>query len=66
LHLITKNEEAFQVRALTKADQAKLIQTNDSFNLYNLAEVRFFLNELKLDDEVLLSVMMFEKCKGNW
>lgn len=52
--LTHKNEEAFQVAGLlTKRGlQAKLIQSNDGFSLYNLAEVRFFLNELKLDDEV--------------
>ena len=32
--------------------QAKLIQTNDGFSLYNLNEVRFFLDELKLLDGV--------------
>lgn len=54
--LTQKNEEAFQVAGLlTKhGHQAKLIQSNDSFSLYNLAEVRFFLNELKLDDEVFI------------
>jgi len=48
------NKEAFQVAGLlTKMGlQAKLIQSNDSFSLFNLAEVRFFLNELRLDDEV--------------
>jgi ATP-dependent DNA helicase RecQ len=52
--LTHKNEEAFQVAGLlTKRGlKAKLIQSNDGFSLYNLAEVRFFLNELKLDDEV--------------
>ncbi len=34
--------------------QAKLIQSNDGFSLYNLAEVRFFLNELGLDDDVFI------------
>lgn len=48
------NKEAFQVAGLlTKMGlQAKLIQSNDSFSLFNLAEVRFFLNELRLEDEV--------------
>jgi len=52
--LTHKNEEAFQVAGLLtkKGLKAKLIQSNDGFSLYNLAEVRFFLNELKLDDEV--------------
>jgi ATP-dependent DNA helicase RecQ len=54
--LTQKNEEAFQVAGLlTKhGHQTKLIQSNDSFSLYNLAEVRFFLDELKLDDEVFI------------
>jgi ATP-dependent DNA helicase RecQ len=54
--LTQKNEEAFQIAGLLTKNglQAKLIQTNDSFNLYNLAEVRFFLNELKLDDEIFI------------
>lgn len=51
--LTHKNDKAFQVAALlTKRSlQAKLIQTNDSFSLYNLEEVRFFLNELNLDED---------------
>jgi len=32
--------------------QAKLIQSNDGFNLYNLLEIRFFLSRLFLDDGV--------------
>lgn len=54
--LTHKNDEAFQVAGLlTKHGlQAKLIQSNDSFSLYNLAEVRYFLNELNLDDEVFI------------
>jgi ATP-dependent DNA helicase RecQ len=52
--LTHKNEEAFQVAGLLikRGLKAKLIQSNDGFSLYNLAEVRFFLKELKLDDEV--------------
>jgi len=54
--LTHKNEEAFQVAGLlTKQGQeAKLIQSNDNFNLYNLEEVRFFLNELNLDDDIYI------------
>jgi len=54
--LTHKNEEAFQVAGLLikRGLQAKLIQSNDGFSLYNLAEVRFFLNELKLEDEVFI------------
>ena len=54
--LTHKNEEAFQVAGLLTKNgyQAKLIQNNDSFSLYNLDEVRFFLNELKLNDNVFI------------
>lgn len=54
--LTHKNEEAFRIAGLlTKhGHQAKLIQSNDSFSLYNLAEVRYFLDALKLDDEVFI------------
>jgi len=53
--VLTKtNEEALQTTGLLlkKGLKAKLIQTNESFSLYNLDEVRFFLNELKLEDGV--------------
>lgn len=52
--LTHKNEEAFQIAGLLtkKGLQAKLIQSNDSFSLYNLAEVRFFLHELKLEEDI--------------
>lgn len=54
--LTHKNEEAFQITGLLTKNghQAKLIQSNDSFSLYNLEEVRFFLDELKLNDDVFI------------
>lgn len=55
--VLTKtNEEALQITGLLlKHDmQAKLIQTNDGFNLYNLSEVRFFLSQLNLADDVFV------------
>ena len=54
--LTHKNEEAFQIAGLlTKRGlRAKLIQANDGFSLYNLAEVRFFLNELNLDQDIFI------------
>jgi ATP-dependent DNA helicase RecQ len=52
--LTHKNEEAFQVAGLLTKNgiQANLIQSNDSFSLFNLAEIRYFLNALQLDDGV--------------
>ncbi len=55
--ILTKtNEEALLITALLlkKKQLAKLIQTNDGFNLYNLLEVRFFLSQLNLDDGVYI------------
>lgn len=53
--VLTKtNDEALQITGLLLKSglQAKLIQSNDGFNLYNLAEVRFFLSQLNLADDI--------------
>lgn len=53
--ILTKvNEDALQIAGLLLKNniQAKLIQSNDGFNLYNLNEVRYFLNYLNLTDDV--------------
>ncbi|MBX3256145.1 MAG: RecQ family ATP-dependent DNA helicase [Chitinophagaceae bacterium] len=52
--LTKKNEEALQITGLLlKNDiQAKLIQSNDGFSLYNINEVRYFLSHLNLADDV--------------
>lgn len=55
--VLTKtNEEALQITGLllNNGIQAKLIQTNESFSLYNLLEVRYFLNQLNLTDDVFI------------
>ncbi len=49
--VLTKtNEEALQITGLLLKNgmEAKLIQSNEGFNIYNLLEVRFFLNQLNL------------------
>lgn len=45
------NDEALQVTGLLlqKGIPAKLIQTNDGFHLYDLVELRFFLEQLSVD-----------------
>lgn len=53
--VLTKtNEEALQITGLLIKNgmQAKLIQTNDGFNLYNLLETRYFLGKLFLDEGI--------------
>ncbi len=52
--VLTKtNEEALQIAGLLLKNNvhAKLIQSNDGFNLYNLFEVRFFVNQVNAFDE---------------
>ncbi|MGE5356606.1 MAG: RecQ family ATP-dependent DNA helicase [Deltaproteobacteria bacterium] len=53
--VLTKtNEEALQISGLLLKNgmPAKLIQTNDGFSLFNLAEIRFFLSKLNFADDV--------------
>lgn len=55
--VLTKtNEAALQITGLLLKNemQAKLIQTNEGFGLYNLLELRFFLNQLNLADHVFI------------
>ncbi|MGE6221695.1 RecQ family ATP-dependent DNA helicase [Nubsella zeaxanthinifaciens] len=55
--VLTKaNEDALQIAGLLLKNnlKAKLIQSNDGFNLYNLAEVRYFLNHLNLRSDIFL------------
>lgn len=55
--VLTKtNEEALQITGLLLKNgmPARLIQTNDSFSLYNLWEIRFFLSRLNLADDVFI------------
>lgn len=55
--ILTKtNEEAQQITGLLLKNTipAKLIQTNDGFGLHNLQEVRYFLNCLKLANDVFI------------
>ena len=54
--LTRTNQEALQITGLLLKHgmQAKLIQTNDGFSLYNLLEVRFFLSQLNLANDVFI------------
>ena len=59
--LTNTNYEALQVQGILnqKGIRAKLIQSNDGFRLYNLAEVRFFLKciDTKLKSPVIDDVL---------
>ncbi len=65
--VLTKtNDEALQVTGLLLRNRvpAKLIQTNDGFNLYDLLEVRFFLSHLNLAERVaLINQDLWEQAK---
>ena len=52
--LTRSNDEALQITGLLLKNKipAKLIQANDGFSLYNIIELRFFLNHLELADNV--------------
>lgn len=55
--VLTKtNEEALQITGLLLKNrlQAKLIQTNDRFSLFNLAEIRYFLSHLNQEEDVFV------------
>jgi ATP-dependent DNA helicase RecQ len=55
--VLTKtNDEALQITGLLLKNgmQAKLIQSNDDFSLYNLSEARFLMNQLNLGDDVFI------------
>ena len=55
--ILTKtNEEALQITGLLIKNgmQAKLIQTNDGFDLYNLLELRFFLSQINLGGDTFV------------
>ncbi len=66
--VLTKtNEEALQVtgQLLKNKMQAKLIQTNDGFILNCLLEVRFFLDEVKVENDVhVISDEIWENAKS--
>ncbi|TYQ17768.1 UNVERIFIED_CONTAM: ATP-dependent DNA helicase RecQ [Acetivibrio alkalicellulosi] len=56
--VLTKtNDEALQITALLLKNgmQAKLIQSNDGFSIYNILEIRFFLRQLNLEDVHIIS-----------
>lgn len=60
------NEEALQAQGLLLENQmpAKLIQTNEGFNLYHLSEIRYFLDQLHLrDDTFIISDALWDAAK---
>jgi ATP-dependent DNA helicase RecQ len=54
--LTRTNNEASLITALLLKNgiSAKLIQSNEGFNLFNLAEIRFFLNSVNLKDDIFV------------
>ena len=54
--LTKENKEALQITGLLVKNgmQAKLIQSNEGFSLYNLLEVRYFLSQLHLAQDIYI------------
>lgn len=54
--LTNTNEDALQITGLLlkRGVQAKLIQSSDKFNVYDLLEVRYFLDQLRLTDDIFV------------
>ncbi len=65
--VLTKtNDEALQITGLLLKNKvhAKLIQSNDGFNLYNLFEIRFFIDQVNIyDDAPTVSDEVWEHAK---
>lgn len=65
--LTCTNYEALQITGLLnhRGIRAKLIQSNDGFQLYNLAEVRFFLDfiDARRGDEAVIGKPLWEAAK---
>ncbi|MCD8343268.1 MAG: ATP-dependent helicase, partial [Oscillospiraceae bacterium] len=64
--LTNKNEEALQLLALLEknGEHAKLIQSSDSFHLYNLVEIRFFLKSIDRElNSPVISDDLWKKAK---
>ncbi len=62
------NFEALQIEGLLLYNglPAKLIQTNDSFSLFNLLEVRYFINQLGFsEDKFIISDNSWKNAKRN-
>lgn len=62
------NFEALQIEGflLNNGLPAKLIQTNDSFNLFNLLEVRYFIKQLGFsEDKYIISDNSWKNAKRN-
>lgn len=68
--ILTKtNEEALQIAGLLIKNKvpAKVVQSNDGFNLYNLAEVRFLFNQLNLHgNSAVISEETWASVKKEW
>lgn len=54
--LTRSNDEALQITGLLAKNgmRAKLIQSNEEFSLYNLLEIRFFLERLHLEEGIYI------------
>lgn len=65
--LTQRNDQALQITGLLLKSgmHAKLIQTNDGFSLYNLLEVRYFLQRIHFEnDEIIIDDENWNRAKN--
>lgn len=65
--LTQRNDQAMQITGLLLESgmHAKLIQTNDGFSLYNLLEVRYFLQRIRFEnDEITIDDENWNRAKN--
>ncbi len=63
--LTITNEQAYLITELLnkKGYNAKLIQSNDRFSLCDLIEMRFFLDQIRIDESPAISIDIWEQAK---
>lgn len=66
--LTDTNEQAYLVADLLgkRGYRARLLQSNEGFSLYDLAEMRYFLKQLQDDGAPVISTQVWEKAKENF
>lgn len=64
--LTSTNDQAYLVAELLsrKGFRARLIQSNEGFSLYDLAEIRYFLAQLKEEDTPVITSQIWDQAKA--
>lgn len=64
--LTNTNEEAYLVAELLRQQgyRVRLLQSNEGFSLYDLAEIRYFLEQIKVKDMPVITEEIWSRAKG--